>query len=167
MTLSRSQTTSNILRHLREEHRATLLEPINRREERASRGTSSNSAISRSSSASRERTVSSLLSFTHRVDIVEFRNLLLRWIIQQQIPYSAVDQPEFRDLLLYLAPGLKDTLSTSHTTIARWVQAEYRAAKGVVKELLAKSLSKIHLSFDLWTSPSGLSVLDIYAHYLN
>ena len=107
MTLSRSQTTSNILRHLREEHRATLLEPINRREERASRGTSSNSAISRSSSASRERTVSSLLSFTHRVDIVEFRNLLLRWIIQQQIPYSAVDQPEFRDLLLYLAPGLK------------------------------------------------------------
>ena len=78
MTLSRSQTTSNILRHLREEHRVTLSEPINRREERASRGTSSNSAISRSSSASRERTVSSLLSFTYRVDIVEFQNLLLR-----------------------------------------------------------------------------------------
>ena len=36
-----------------------------------------------------------------------------------------------------------------------------------MKELLANSLSKIHLSFDLWTSASGLPILNIYTHYLD
>jgi hypothetical protein len=148
MTLSRSQSTSNILRHLREEHQVLPPPPINWRRDEGTRGTSSNSVISRSSSDSQERTSSSVLSLTHRVDINEFRNLLIRWIVQQQVPHFAVDQQEFRDLLYYLAPGLKDTLSTSHTTIGRWVQAEYRAAKAKIKELLANSLSKVHLSFD-------------------
>ena len=121
MTLSRSQSTGNILRHLREEHQVTPPEPANRRGGSIPRGTSSNSTMSCASSADRGRVPSSILSFTHRVDVVEFRNLLIRWIVQQQIPHSAVDQQEFRNLLLYLAPGLKDILSTSHTTIARWI----------------------------------------------
>lgn len=167
LSLARCQSTGNILRHLREEHRVTPPTPINRRED-VPRGTPAESTISYASSTSQpERSSSSILSFTHRVDIIEFRNLLIRWIVQQQVPYFAVDQQEFRDLLYYLAPGLKDILSTSHTTIGRWIKAEYQAAKQSIKELLVKSLSKIHLSFDLWTSPSGLPILGLCAHYLD
>src|ERR1700742_1786021 len=128
ISLSRTQSTGNIWRHLREEHQLTQQAHTNMRDERVSRGTSSNESNSRASSVSQPR-ASSILSFMSRVDVVEFRNLLIRWVVQQQIPHSAVDQQEFRNLLLYLAPGLKDTLSTSHTTIARWIQAKYRAAK--------------------------------------
>ena len=36
-----------------------------------------------------------------------------------------------------------------------------------MRQLLAKSLSKIHLSFDLWTSASRLPVLDICVYFLD
>ena len=120
LAMSKTMSTGNILRHLKEEHRVTPPVRRNIRDESVPRGTSSNIATSPASSVSQPR-ASSMLSFMHRIDIVEFRNLLIRWVIQQQIPHSAVDQQEFRDLLLYLAPGLKDILLTSHTIMARWV----------------------------------------------
>lgn len=35
-----------------------------------------------------------------------------------------------------------------------------------VKELLANALSRIHISFDLWTSPNGLGICGICAHFV-
>src|SRR6202012_818068 len=102
-----------------------------------------------------------------RLEIEKFRQLLLRWIIQCQILYSAVERTEFRDLLLYLQPSLERYLIRSHQTIGNWVGDEYRRAQAVVKEALQNSRSRIHLSFDIWTSPSALPILGICAHFLS
>src|SRR6202012_4566561 len=81
MTLAKSQSTGNILRHLIEEHRVTPCDPRSYRDEEVPRGISSSRATSHASSAS-QPTTPSILSLAHRIDIVEFRNLLIRWIVK-------------------------------------------------------------------------------------
>lgn len=48
-----------------------------------------------------------------------------------------------------------------------WIIAEFDSQKAQVKEELQASLSKIHLTFDLWTSENGLALLGVVAHYLD
>lgn len=36
-----------------------------------------------------------------------------------------------------------------------------------MKEDLQQAVSKIHFSFDLWTSPNHLALMGVVAHYIN
>lgn len=45
-----------------------------------------------------------------------------------------------------------------------WVKLEYQAASLRLKEYLAKSVSRVHFSFDIWTSPSCTAILGICSH---
>jgi hypothetical protein len=100
-------------------------------------------------------------------DVDRFRNLLIYWIVQQQIPFSAVEQAEFRSLLLYLQPALERYLIRSHHTVANWIGDVYSTAQLTIKSLLANAYSRVHLSFDIWTSPAAMPILGICAHFLD
>lgn len=56
-------------------------------------------------------------------------------------------------------------LPTSHNTISSWVKQAYEDKRATVKKLLASSLSKIHLSFDNWSSGNHLAFTAIVAHF--
>jgi hypothetical protein len=43
----------------------------------------------------------------------------------------------------------------------------YRAAKDVVKHQLHNTVSKIHISCDMWSSPNGHAFLGVVAHWTN
>jgi hypothetical protein len=43
---------------------------------------------------------------------------------------------------------------------------DFEARKEKVKNELTRSLSKIHISFDLWTAPNAIAILGVVAHYL-
>jgi hypothetical protein len=72
----------------------------------------------------------------------------------------------FRDILLALQPSLDKYLIKSHHSISKWVKDDYLAARQRLKSLLSQSRSRIHLSFDAWTSPNCKSILGICAHFL-
>lgn len=36
-----------------------------------------------------------------------------------------------------------------------------------MKQELLQALTNIHLSFDVWTSPNALSILSVFAYYIN
>ena len=44
---------------------------------------------------------------------------------------------------------------------------EFKKVKDQVKTVLTKSRSKIHISFDIWTSPNRTPVLGVCAHFLS
>jgi hypothetical protein len=167
--LVRSQSSWNVKRHLSSRHNIVIkrgFQDIDNEDLSTDSRGESDSASCESSQAeiSRPEGFGALIS---RVNIDRFRDLLIRWIVKGQVSYSIVKLDEFRDLLLYLQPSIERYLVRSHSTIASWVQDEFNRSRGLLKAQLAESKSRIHLSFDIWTSPSSLPILGICSHFLS
>jgi hypothetical protein len=52
----------------------------------------------------------------------------------------------------------------SHQTIREWLRQEYQIACDTVRQWLQKAASRVHISFDVWTSPQGYGMLGIIGH---
>jgi hypothetical protein len=81
-----------------------------------------------------------------------FRILLLRLFIYCQLPYNLIEHSEFRDLLQYIQPSIGKFLP-KRTAIGEWVADEFAKGKKVIKVAISKAKSRVHISFDIWTSP--------------
>ncbi|KAI8412315.1 hypothetical protein FOFC_08945 [Fusarium oxysporum] len=153
--------TNGALRHLRKDHNllvgevdseATESEPPRRRQ--------------------RQRTVLDLQrKAAERLAIPKpeaelFKELLLRWIVDADVPFSAVEHPDFRKLLGLSNEELVDELlPRSGVTIRSWLEAEYRSQKELLRSQLTTSMYKKHLTFDLWTSPQKYALLGVAVHF--
>jgi len=103
-----------------------------------------------------------------------FRNRLLLWICVQHIPFSVVENAEFRDLLTYSQPTLhsdfrgdNDTFPHSHTTIGVWILELFALCRIVLISYIQQSKSSMHISFDLWSSPQKYSFLGVIGHFID
>jgi hypothetical protein len=85
------------------------------------------------------------------------------------LPFSIVEQDEFRDLLLYSSPQLRgnDTLPKSGNSIKTWLLELFLLSQLVLIKLLYDSRAKIHISFDLWSLPNHFSMLGIIGHFID
>jgi hypothetical protein len=102
-----------------------------------------------------------------RINIEKFRWLLLKWIIQMHVALVVVESESFRELVLFIAPALEGFLVHSASTIRRWILQLFDRQSQVIKKKLAKARSRIHISFDLWTSPNHRAFVGIVAHWLD
>lgn len=101
-------------------------------------------------------------SFDHH----QFRRLLTRWIVYDNVSFRQVDSEPFREFIQYIAPRAGGELASANT-IRGWIMSAYGLHKAVVKNLLTKALSKIHIAFDLWTSGNHKALNGIVAHFIN
>jgi hypothetical protein len=69
-------------------------------------------------------------------------------------------------LLATSAGALQPFLVLAGTTLRRWILEEFEK-KLEVKNELATARSRIHISFNLWTSPNSLELITVVAHYLD
>ena len=99
-------------------------------------------------------------------DLSEFRAALLQWITADNIHFRKLNSLAFRQLLVYLQPKCEPFIPC-YTTVARWLDKAYNQQIGVVTEHIATAASKVHLSFDMWTSRNKLCLLGIVAHFLD
>ena len=98
----------------------------------------------------------------------QFQGLLLKWIADANIPLVGIEHPYFRQMLALLnADFVNETLPQSDSTIKRWIMAEYNKGLSIVKSEMETAISKIHISFDLWTSPNGIAIFSIVGHYVD
>lgn len=97
-------------------------------------------------------------------NLLEFRALLLQWIIADNIAFRKVESPYLRRLISYANPR---TQMPSHTSISRWVAKAYEQQLGVATETLAPAITKVSLSFDLWTSGTSVALLGVMAHFID
>ena len=105
ISLARSQSTFNVSRHLENVHKILV---------KRKRDETESAKEDRDQETPRKEGFSALIA---RVNIERFRQLLVRWIVQCQIPFSAIKQEPFRDLLICLQPSIERYLIRSHTTI--------------------------------------------------
>jgi hypothetical protein len=71
-----------------------------------------------------------------------------------------------QDMLLSLNPsvGMRGCLP-NHSTVCSWIELAYTSHIGVITELLHSAQSKIHFSFDLWSSRNLRALLGINCHF--
>ncbi|KAJ9419589.1 hypothetical protein QL093DRAFT_2118154 [Fusarium oxysporum] len=107
-----------------------------------------------------------LLIVESRADI--FKRLLLGWITDANIPLHGVEHKLFRQLLAFLDDEFViEVLPTSGNTVRRWILQEFEEHTRMLKDEMNKALSKVHTSFDMWTSPNGIAMLSVIAYYVD
>lgn len=99
-------------------------------------------------------------------DEATFRRLLTRWVVYDNVSFRQMDSEPFREFIAYLSPRGGDSLPKSNT-IRTWILQAYALHKPVVKHLLSKAQSKIHICFDLWTSGNNQALNGITAHFID
>ena len=112
------------------------------------------------SEAARENTTAATFDQYH------FRALLYTWIINNNIPFDQLDSPSLRQLLTSLHPRAGRNIPSA-ATVSRMLATLYDKAIGIVTESLQSAITKINLSFDLWTSKNKLALLGLCAHYID
>lgn len=96
------------------------------------------------------------------------KKALITWMAHNHISFREVETREFQLFCESLNEKFRLYMTTTHTTISRWIYEEYAHQKADVRERVAAAQSRIHLSFDLWTSPfRNFAVLSIVGHFLN
>lgn len=131
-----------------------------------------NGNVSSDSSEPTQRSVISLLQqknhLVTRTMEQNFKSALLQYIVANDRPFSVVQSPTFRKLFGLLNPLQFDALCpTSGMTVRRWLTQEYQRQFQVVKQEMARSISRIHLSFDLWTSPAMETYLSLVSYFVD
>ncbi|SCO92618.1 uncharacterized protein FRV6_16746 [Fusarium oxysporum] len=95
-----------------------------------------------------------------------FREALLGWIASADLPFTAVEHPDFINLLRHLnAKLVNELLPQSGDTIKAWMKLEYGAMKEELKCQLALSPYKKLVTFELWTSPYSYALLGVNPHF--
>lgn len=96
-----------------------------------------------------------------------FEAALIALIVCLNLAFSTVESVWFISLLSVISNlvGSAYHLPTSHNTIASWVKQSCREKKTKIKALLAKSRSRVHLSFDIWTSGNHHAFTAVVAHF--
>jgi hypothetical protein len=101
------------------------------------------------------------------VNVDTFRYYLTRWIVNCHIPFIAVEDKDFQEMLKSLNVSVDNYLVKTGNSIRNWVEDDFIDAKRLIREeVLARAISKIHISCDLWTSPNGYAMCGITAHFI-
>lgn len=166
VTFITKQGNSNMNRHLKNAHNLVLKRHRSETEESQSRRQSTEVAESIESEALNPVKKRLFRSLTTVVNVDKMRKYLIQWVVQEQIPFSAVSTTSFRDFLLCLSPSLERYIPHSHSTVVEWVQKDFDEARKSLGAQLASSRSRIHISFDVWTSPACSPILGICGHFL-
>jgi hypothetical protein len=107
-------------------------------------------------------------AFIASFDPIRFQHLLTRWVACDNVPFHKLESPYFRDLMEYANHAIVDSGSLpTHSTIREWIVRSFSRHKGVVTELLGRSLSRINISFDAWSSRRFTSLLGLTVHFLD
>ena len=98
-------------------------------------------------------------------NIQEFRLAAVTWLVENNLPLSQFESPSFRTMIQLASVEAERALWASHNSVSRYVVRLYNYLKPQVVAELSQSLSKIHISFDGWTTKGGKrGYLGIVAH---
>ena len=156
LVLLKHDSTSNSLRHLRLKHGIDNKPP--RKRPRVEE--EDDLVVEQEEDTPR---VKGIMTVTN---VETFRYRLTRWMVNRHISFVEVEDDDFRELVKCLNSSVKDYLVKTGNSIRDWVEGDFIESKQLIREVLARAISKIHISCDLWTSPNGYAMCGIAAHFI-
>jgi hypothetical protein len=92
----------------------------------------------------------------------------VRWLVENNHPLREFETPAFQQLIAAANPDAERALWASRTSVSSFVMRLYDHMFPRVVADLSESISKIHISFDGWTTKGGKQgYLGMVAHYVN
>ena len=156
LVLLKFDSTSNSLRHLRTKH------GIGSKSTRKRPRVEEDDEIA----GEEEEAIPQVRGIMTVTNVETFRYKLTRWMVNRHISFVEVEDEDFRDLVKCLNPSIKDYLVKTGNSIRDWVEGDFIESKQLIREVLARAISKIHISCDLWTSPNGYAMCGVAAHFI-
>ncbi|OWT42391.1 hypothetical protein VFPPC_18318 [Pochonia chlamydosporia 170] len=98
------------------------------------------------------------------------RRYIQAWVgllTRRRLPFSAVTWDEMSELVLASNPAVEDLLLTSRHAAMRHISANFDLYRTRLRSLLESSISLVHISSDLWTSPHRHGILALCARWID
>ena len=90
--------------------------------------------------------------------------LIVEWIVERRHSFNETESEALRKIFEYLDPRSTNALMSRMTTY-RNITKYFETAKVTIKERLSLARSRIHISYDLWTSLNHKAMIAIVAHW--
>jgi hypothetical protein len=116
------------------------------------------------SDSSPDSTQTTLTSY-RSIDKQVITQLLVDWVVQDQQPFTAIESQTFRAILQYVNPYSIQKVPKCGDTVRNHGLKMFNDAKDILITAIKNTRSRIHLSFDLWTSPNYKSLIAIIGHW--
>ena len=97
-----------------------------------------------------------------RMDIL--RKLIVEWIVDRRHSFNETESQALHKIFEYLDSRSTNALMSKKTTRSD-VNKYFKSAKATVTERLSLARSRIHISYDLWTSSNHKAMIAIVAHW--
>lgn len=92
---------------------------------------------------------------------------ILRWVTLENIPFKKLQSPYFQRIFKHTHPLMQNSVIPSEKVARQWINNEFQLHKAEVQEKLKSAASRIHLSFDLWTSQRCKAINGVVANFLD
>ena len=96
-----------------------------------------------------------------------FNEALVQLITIRNLPYNAASWPELHALLMTVNYTAEEVAINAVGTIPKLIEQSFVVHREILKSKLQNSLSKIHFSIDVWTSPNHRAFQAIFAHFID
>jgi hypothetical protein len=106
-----------------------------------------------------------ILKRTVQQDVI--KQALLDLIIVRRLPFSCVEWPELHAFVKVINKEAPSFLPSHHSTITDWIHSQFSEAQDIVRRVLQSAKTNIHISVDIWTSPSHALLLGICASFVD
>src|SRR6266436_2471023 len=93
------------------------------------------------------------------LDKVAVIEALVQLVTVRNLPYNCSQWPELHALLMAVNYTAENVISLSHGAVQKLVSNSYFIHKGILRKKLQSSLSKLHLSANVWTVPNHKAFL--------
>lgn len=97
-----------------------------------------------------------------RLDVLQ--KLIVEWIVERRHSFNETESEALHKIFEYLDPRSMNALMSKKTTCSD-INKYFETAKATIKERLSLARSRIHISYDLWTSPNHKAMIAILAHW--
>jgi hypothetical protein len=98
-----------------------------------------------------------------------FKEALARLITLRDMPFNCVEWPELQALLMTVNYAMEEVFRgfQSHSVVPEIISNSFLVHKDFLKRKLSNSLSLIHFTVDMWTSPNQKAFLAICGHWVD
>lgn len=159
-----TSVTTNLRNHLRTKHNihvetsASLVQQMaaDRLKEAFSRGETPNETIG--------ETETQIFKRRLRQDVLD--DLLISMVTENNISFRLAESSSFHAFCQLLNPLSSRCVTTAHSEVAKKLSISWQSQRDIVQKKTQSSLSNVHLSLDIWTSPNRYSFLGICAHFV-
>ncbi len=112
-------------------------------------------------------TLTKLWSTSKPFPVDESKKLFLKWVICDNITLRQSVSHNLRDIFALLDSSALKVFPPSYNTTKQWLNSSFIQEEKIIRALIDNSGSRVSISFDAWSSDTGLSLLGDVEHFLS